>query len=58
MIKILERFQDIDKETDLSFLTDDQTFSYVENCKLKASAKTDLRSKFSKSDPLLVDLLK
>ena len=41
----------------MSFLTDDASLKYVENCKLKGTPSTHLRGKFSKSDPQMIDLL-
>ena len=58
LIKILERFPNIDKESDLSFASSDEQITYVDNCITEKSSKSDISSKFSKSSPELVDLLK
>ena len=58
LIKILERFPKIDKESDLSFASSEEQITYVDNCITEKSSKSDISSKFSKSSPELVDLLK
>lgn len=58
LIKILDRFPDLNKEFDLSFTSSDEQTTYVEKCISEKSSKSDLNTKFNKSSPELLDLLK
>lgn len=56
-IKILQRYPNLNKDVDLSFLSNDDQLSYFDSCRSIIASKSDITSKFSQSSPGLVNLL-
>jgi serine/threonine protein kinase len=57
VIKILERYPELDVSKDFSFTTSINTTNYLSNIASKIKLKDSLKKRFSKSNPEIVSFL-
>ena len=57
VIKILERYPELDVSKDFSFTTSINTTNYLSNIASKIKLKDSLKKRFSKSNPVIVSFL-